>query len=266
MEIPGLYDIPLLVVASLFVTVLYLALEFGFRFGLWQRQMTDSAENNARRDVTLSSMLALLGLMLAFTYAFTLSRSDARKHAITDEVNAIGTAFIQADLLPEPARTDVRARLLDFAQTRIIKREFVKDKDAREATLDRTLEAQSQIWPAFKRTLEGNTPGPYEVSMMHAINEVFDAQTKRLAVAFDRMPKAVFLLLLAIAAFSLAVAGHNAGLAGRINRWRMSGFVLILVALILLILDFDQPYRGLIKLDNSSIIALIEEMEKATTN
>lgn len=266
MHIPWLYDIPLWVTAILFVVVLYLALEAGFRSGLRQHQVTQSAEKNTRRDVTLSSMLALLGLMLAFTYAFTLSRADARKHAITDEVNAIGTAFIRADLLAEPGRSDVRARLIDYAQTRMLTHEKVKDKNVRKVTIDRTLEAQSQIWPAFKKTLQGRTPGPYELSMMQAINEVLDTQTKRMVSAFDRMPTVVSFLLLAIAAFSLAVAGNNAGLEGRINRLRMSGFVLILTALMLVILDFDQPHTGLIRLNNSPIIALVEEMQKASTN
>jgi hypothetical protein len=102
--------------------------------------------------------------------------------------------------------------------------------------------------------------------MMQATNDVLDAQTRHITVATDRIPLSVSILLLAIAAFSLAVAGSNAGLTGRFNRWRMSGFVIILTALMLLILDFDQPQTGLIRLNNSPIIALVEEMEKATTN
>ena len=266
MDIPWLYDIPLWVVAILFAVVLYLALEFGFRLGLRQRRATHSAEKNTRRDVTLSSMLALLGLMLAFTYAFTLSRADARKLAVVDDANAIGTAFYKADLLAEPGRSEVRARLLDYARTRVITYENTRDHKAREALIDRTLEVQSQIWPALRRALQEKTLGPYETSMVQAINDVFDAQTRRITVAFDRMPAAVSILLLAIAAFSLAVAGNNAGLAGRINRLRMSIFVVILVALMLAILDFDQPQTGFIRLNNSSIIALVEEMEKISTN
>ena len=52
--------------------VLFLALESGFRFGLRQRHSSQSSEKNTRGDVTLSSMLALLGLMLAFTYCTCL--------------------------------------------------------------------------------------------------------------------------------------------------------------------------------------------------
>lgn len=266
MDIPWLYDIPLWVVAILFTAVLYFALESGFRLGLRQRHAKQSSEKDTRRDVTLTSMLALLGLVLAFTYAFTLSRADARKLALVDEVNAIGTAFYRADFLADPGRSELRARLLDYARTRVITYENTRDHQARETLIDRGLEAQAQIWPALRRALQDKTLGPYETSMMQAINDVMDAQTRRITVAFDRMPTAVSILLLAIAAFSLAVAGNNAGLAGRINRLRMSIFVVILVALMLAILDFDQPQTGFIRLSNSSIIALIEEMKQASTN
>lgn len=266
MDIPWIYDIPLWMVAVLFAVVLFLALESGFRFGLRQHRTSQSSEKMTRGDVTLTSMLALLGLMLAFTYAFTLSRADARKNALLDEANAIGTAFLRAGFLAEPGRSELRARLLDYARTRIITYETTRDQKARKALIDRALEAQSQIWPALESALDGKTLGPYETSMVQATNDVLDAQTRRITVAFDRIPPSVSILLLAIAAFSLAVAGNNAGLAGRINRWRMSSFVIILTALMLLILDFDQPQAGFIRLNNSPIIALVEEMEKASTN
>jgi len=96
--------------AVLFLVVLFVAVEEGFRFGLRHHHAGSSAEKRTRGDVTLGSMLALLGLMLAFTYAFTLSRANARKQSVVEEANAIGTAFLKADLLPEPGRSEVRAR------------------------------------------------------------------------------------------------------------------------------------------------------------
>jgi hypothetical protein len=53
-------------------------------------------------------MLALLGLLLAFTYSFSLSRADMRKQAVINEANAIGTAFLRADLGAEPGRGELR--------------------------------------------------------------------------------------------------------------------------------------------------------------
>lgn len=263
MEIPGLYDIPLWIDALAFVLLLSVAVEAGYRIGLRQRRASDAAEQATRGDVTLSAMLALLGLMLAFTYAFTLSRADARKQAIVEEANAIGTAFLKADFLAEPSRGALREGLLDYARTRIITEEQVKDSESRRAMLARMAEAQSKLWPALEQALRDRTLGAYEASMMQAVTEVLDAQTRRNTAAFDRMPPVVTLLLLAIAALSLLVAGHNAGLKGSISRLRMAEFVLMLAFLMLVILDFDRPQSGFIRLSNAPLISAVEDMQRA---
>jgi hypothetical protein len=252
--------------ALVFVLLLAIAAEGGFRVGRRQRRASESAEKATRGDVTLSSMLALLGLVLAFTYAFTLSRADARKQAIVEEANAIGTVFLKADFLAEPGRGELRERLLDFARARIVTQGHVMDQEAREATLARMAEAQSRLWPALEGTLRDKSLGPYETSMMQAVTEVLDAQGRRTMASFDRLPPVVTLLLLAIAALALAVAGHNAGLRGSINRPRMAGLVLILSFLMLVILDFDRPQTGFIRLSNAPLLSVVGEMERVLEN
>ena len=48
----------------------------------------------------LSATLALLGLLIAFTFSGAASRFDARRDLIVTETNAIGTAWLRLDLLP----------------------------------------------------------------------------------------------------------------------------------------------------------------------
>ena len=121
MNLPIYYQIPYWANALLFVAVLLLSLETSYRVGKWQQCRTgEEREVNRRGDVILSALLALLGLMLAFTYSFTNSRSDMRNRAAVDEINSIGTAFLRADLLDEPHRILVRTSLLDYARTLVI--------------------------------------------------------------------------------------------------------------------------------------------------
>ena len=47
------------------------------------------------------AVFALLGLLLAFTFSGAASRFDDRKWFIDTEANAIGTAYLRLDLLPE---------------------------------------------------------------------------------------------------------------------------------------------------------------------
>lgn len=98
-----------------------------------------------------------------------------------------------------------------------------------------------------KYALYGDVPGPIQAAIVQAVNGVLDAHASRISVINDRIPAAVFILLMFIAAASLAVAGHNAGLDGTLNRWRMSAFSLVLAALMLMVVDFDRGKHGFIQ-------------------
>ena len=56
-------------------------------------------------DATLGAFMALLGLLLAFTFGNALTVAQSIKGSITDEAAVIGTAFLRADYLEEPVRT-----------------------------------------------------------------------------------------------------------------------------------------------------------------
>jgi hypothetical protein len=50
-------------------------------------------------DVTQGTLLALLRLLIASTYALALDRNSSRKAAVLLEANALSTAYPRADLL-----------------------------------------------------------------------------------------------------------------------------------------------------------------------
>jgi len=259
------YQLPLWAVMFVFLLLLLIPMEVGFRLGTRQRAMHSDRVREARGDVTLTGMLALLGLMLAFTYSFTMSRADLRKMATIKEVNAISTAFLRADLLPEPSRTEVRERLFDYAKSRYVEPGTVRTLGELEKIVDRSLEAQSKIWPAIKAALrqKGDMTDPERASLLSAVNNVLDSHTSKMAVFYDRLPTAVLALLVFIAGASLGVAGHNSGLQGHFSRWRLIVLALILASLMYIILDYDIMLRGFIQVNQSSLVSLIEEMQMA---
>lgn len=262
-EISLFYRLPLWLNGVLILTIFLVAIEVGRRSALRVSQRNKNAVEAARADMTVGALLALLGLLLAFTYAFGLSRYDQRKEAIISEANALGTAFLRADFLPEPGRSAVRRRLLEYARTRLISAEMVGTKEKLARTLERTLKAQEQIWPALAKALQAGVKGPVEVAVIGAINTVLDVHTKRVVAAFDNIPAVVLVLLVLVSAFSLASTAHNAALQGNTSTWRRGAFAVILAALILLIIDFDMPQRGFIRVPTVSMSILIDDMEAA---
>lgn len=257
------YDISLWAVFFLILMVLVIPMEVGFRLGRRQQRRHPDAGGAARNDVTLPSMLALLGLMLAFTYSFSMSRADLRKKAFITEVNAMSTAFMRADLAAEPARTELRQRLLDYARSRLVTPGTIRTREELQEVVDRSLEIQSKLWPAARSALRqpGDMSDPEKALLVSAINAVLDAHTSRMAVIYDRLPTAVLALLVLIAGTSLAVAAYNTSLTGQESRWRMTAFAVILAALMYIILDFDIITRGFIRVNHESLVVLIREME-----
>lgn len=73
-------------------------------------------------------------------------------------------------------------------------------------------------------------------------------------------------MLVLIAAACLALTGFNAGISGRMSRWRMSALAAILAGVTYMILDFDRPNDGLIQISHASIRNVIADIETDLTN
>ena len=100
-----LYGFPTaLIVAVLFVFIV-LGIELGYRLG--RRTQTRLIEPvKTQINAIQASMLALLALVLGFTFSLSLQRFDDRAKAVVDEANAIGTTYLRTYLLPESVRAD----------------------------------------------------------------------------------------------------------------------------------------------------------------
>lgn len=261
MDLPILYQMPTLAIGLFFAVILLAALEAGYQIGRRRGRTTSESGTKDHSDLVLTSMYALLGLVLAFTYAFTLSRADMRKQAVIDEANAIGTAFLRAGLAPEPERTELRKALLEYAKTRVVPAGTAVTNEQLQKTVEGTLQALSKIWPTTEQMVKSKPAGPVEVSIVQSINEVIDMHTKRLAVNFDRLPGIVLLMLLFIASAAVAVTGLNAGLSGRMNRLGLTLLILVLSFVMLIITDFDRPIRGFVQVSQQSLEHVIRDME-----
>jgi hypothetical protein len=106
-------------------------------------------------DVTQGTLLALLGFLIACTYAFALDRHSFRKAAVLLEANALSTAYLRADLLEEPERQRLQSALRDYARIRVrLPHKHVVSTEANEAAIERAEAAQAPIWPAALRSAE----------------------------------------------------------------------------------------------------------------
>jgi hypothetical protein len=248
----------------LFFVFLLAALEVGYRTGIRRHdEWTDGADGGG--NLVLTSIFTLLGLILAFTFADGVSHYKTRKQAVVTEVNALRTAFMRADLVAEPGRTELKRALLEYASTRTVEDEALRSPDRVRQQLEASSRKLAVLWPTTLRNLQQEPSGPSLVPLIAAVNGVIDFHLVRNTALFDRLPGIVLTLLVLIAAAALAVAGFNAALSGRMSRWRMTIFAMVLVGVVFVIRDFDRPLEGFILVSLDSVHALITEMEANLT-
>ncbi len=257
-----LREVPIWIWAPIIFGFLRVAFAMGTHLGRRERERLGAENIGTGGQVTLGAMLALLGLLLAFTYSFALNRADARKVALVEETNAIGTAYQWADLAAEPARTELQTRLLDYAKTRIITPEALSDDDKLAEALARSLDALDRIWPATKAAIGEEPRGPVQAATVAAVIEVGDVSTIRIAAGSYRIPHIVMGMLLLVMFLALMLVAYRAAKHDSVSLIRSRAFALVLTALILVILDFDRPQAGFIQINEHSLLALIDAMEK----
>ena len=107
-----------LAVALGLFALLLVALEGGFRRGRRAIQDRDDG-SNAHIGSIQGAILGMLGLLLAFSFAAAGARFLERQDLIVREANAIGTAYLRADLLDEPHGSELRAALQSYTEHRI---------------------------------------------------------------------------------------------------------------------------------------------------
>jgi ABC-type dipeptide/oligopeptide/nickel transport system ATPase component len=91
---------------------------------------------------------------------------------------------------------------------------------------------------------------------------IFIRHRLRISAVFERLPHVVLVMLVFIATASVAVAGYNASISGRMSRSRMTALVLVLAGVMLLIVDYDRPISGFIRVSQDSIYSVIAQMQK----
>ena len=246
---------------GLFLTVVVLvlaAIEGGYRMGSYRHRQSGD-EKEAPVGAMVGATLGLLAFMLAFTFGMAASRFDTRKQLVLDEANAIGTTYLRTAMLPE-RRDEIRALLRSYVDVRL---EAVRSGRMEEKILQ-SEDIQSQLWSAAT-TIGLQHPDSIVVGLfVGSLNEVIDLHAKRVTAGLrNRIPGAIWVVLLMIATLSLAAIGYHAGLAGTIRSLAIIVVAVSFSAVIALIADLDRPQEGSLTVSQQALIDVRHSMNPA---
>ena len=245
-----------------FVTnsLFFLIAELGYRFGqAYHRRNPDVASGDS--GGVQGAVLGLLGLLLGFTFAMAVGRYDARYALTVNEANSIGTTWLRADFLPGQQRAEARDLLTRYAEL----------KSLATSTLDQSSEMreirkeiggiQRKLW-SLATKVAADTPTPVIASFITTLNETIDFDASNLTAMRNRVPAAVWLLLLVVASSGAWVSGYGCGLAGLRSTFGQIIFPILIGIVITLISDIDRPQKGVIGINKEPINNLLESMRE----
>lgn len=244
-----LYELPLFVIFIIGFIMILAAVEIGWQLGL--RTGSGTGGNIGALE---GAIIGLLALIIGFTFAMALSRFEARRDAVVQEANAIGTAALRARMLPQPQRAETLKLFREYVQVRLDAYQNGRSFAAVTAAVNRSNELQELLWQqamAVSAQDKGLIP---TALFVQALNQMIDSQGLRLAALRNQIPNVVLVMLFVLAGVSSGFAGYASAVDG--NRIRMPSYVLgLLVSTVLyLIVDLDRPNNGFITNSQQAMI------------
>ena len=249
-------SLPLGGVFVLFAIVALVLYELGFRLGRWWQDRTPD-EKEGPTGMIVGSILALLAFLLAITMGMAVDRFDTRRGLVLEEANSIGTTYLRAGYLPEPASTTSRDLIREYVPLRIAP-ENLDDIDEQLAAGNELL---NELWLIAEDLAREDSGSEMLALYIDSLNETIDVNTSRtVAGVYVRVPETVLLLLFVGAALTLGMVGFNSGLSR--HRSPLTALVLIVVlgATIMLIVDIDLPQGGTLTVSQLPMELLAEQI------
>ena len=254
----------LIFVASLAAVGLFLGMLMLFEVGrfIGKRRLTRDPDGAAAgAGPAEAAVFGLLGLLLAFTFSGAASRFEDRRHLITQEANAIGTAYLRVDLLPSAAQPELRQLFRRYVDDRVESYRHLEDATATQARRSDAATLQAQIWTTAVSASQQDVSGNAAKVLLPALNEMFDITTTRVMASENHPPRIIFVLLAGLSLISALLVGYVT-CATRPRHW--PPFLILAATLSVtfyVILDLEFPRQGMIRVDSADHV--LAELRKS---
>jgi len=204
--------------------------------------------------VVQAALIGFVALILAFGLTMAVGRYEARRAAVVDEANTIGTTYLRAQTLPEPLRTRAMRLLTTYTDTRIaLSNATPETKSFRDASAAGQV-IQQKLWRIAGQAMNRAPTSSAPRLFTETLNDMIDAHTTRLAALANRIPDSVMYLQIATSALAFGVLALYLALLGRAVLPALVGALMVSLML-LVIFDLDRPHRGFITVPATPLVA-----------
>lgn len=265
------FSLPQLFLGSILLMLLFL--EIGFRIANWPSSKSVKAQASQVRAL-MGAALGLTAFMLAFSFAVAQSHYEARMQGMVEEARMARHAYMQAELLPEPWRGEIRGILHQYIADRVEAQELSRERRVDEIVrlIADSERMQQRLWQLAVESersqqepltnaqpfLDGE-PGSYRGYVL----ALMDIHAQRLQAALmNRIGSVIWMALYLTAALAMLVTGFQAGLTTRRSPVATVSVALAFSLVLVLIVDLDRPLMTLFHMDNHVMTDLLQQMER----
>ena len=257
MSIIGFIDgLPLWAIFLASTLVVLVFTELGFQLGRRARSRS-TGRDRIKTGPVVGSSIGLLALILAFAFGSATSRYDERKQLVLEEANAIGTAYLRADLLPEAERVAIQRILYEYVTMRIEAVQKNKPKEVLERKILESEHMHAELWSRAV-SVASEQPTPVSALFLQALNDVIDLHEKRVTVALHyRLPAVLWIALYGLVALTMVVGGYDAGVdGGRRSSTTLLAVAFAFAVVIFLIAALDRPHHQISTVSQDALFDL----------
>jgi hypothetical protein len=228
--------------------------------GFWLGSLTRSVDEPFDRQISLvrTSTAALVAFLIGFAFSGAATRFTDRIDIIVKEANALGTAYLRADTIAEPQRSELKSALKEYTADRItvLSRE---GRDQVKTLLAKVSGLHKRMWESAIKATQGNSP--LMAVVLPPINEVIDLHSTHLALARRHLPIPIMTALFGTAAIGFGMLGFGNGRVGRRFSVLDSVYGIVLVIALWMTIDLDYPGIGIIRLSNLPVVEALAAMK-----
>jgi hypothetical protein len=239
---------------SVLIGILFLLMVAAIVLGRWlsRNRYSNDHFKNPGNAAMLTSLYALLGLLLAFTFGMSGERFRQRRLNIVDEAIAIETAALRQHLYTDSVRPYFQRYFREYLDARVAYFDAKADTSKIRIALNQSQVAGNALWDMATFHFRQNVNHDASVQMVPALNQMFATANSRFWSELNRTPSSILTLLFLLCIAAAFAAGHASVGEVKFN-WAMSlGFCALISSVIYFIIDLDRARSGAITLEQNA--------------
>ncbi len=232
-----------------------IAWSFGWRLG------QSRAGRGHTSGVNLAdAIMALFGLLLGFTVSMSLAKHDQRRAMMVNDANCIGDFSSTAAMLKPVHQTKILPVVRGYVQLLLTPLNPSNDVSEVKKRLDDIQGIHSQILALVREAVQdGNA---ITVPLITTYNSFTSSHVSRLASLRDRLPGSILLLLTLAAIVTMVLQGQRMGETNTREYLPSLGMIVLISLVVWVILDLNEPSRGLITVSREPLERLLAGLSK----